>query len=118
MAAFTMTELLIIVGILGLLAAIVVPAFFKARSSAQRAACIGNLRQLEDAKQCYAMEKRLREGAKIQKKQITPYLHNLQMPTCPAGGKYVVQRLGRDPHCNLESEGHYLRWLYPDPDSE
>ena len=46
---FTLVEIMIVVAIIGLLAAIAIPSFMKARSTAQKNACIENLRQIDSA---------------------------------------------------------------------
>lgn len=53
---FTLVEIMIVVAIIGLLAAIAIPAFMKARNSARRNACINNLRQIDGAKDTYVLE--------------------------------------------------------------
>lgn len=53
---FTLVEIMIVVMIIGLLAAIAIPGFQRARQSTQENACINNLRVIDGAKQTYALE--------------------------------------------------------------
>lgn len=52
-AAFTLVELLTVLAVLGLLAAILLPAIGRARAAAQSAVCAGNLRQMQLALNLY-----------------------------------------------------------------
>jgi prepilin-type N-terminal cleavage/methylation domain-containing protein len=61
-AGFTLVEIMIVVAIIGLLAAIAIPNFVKARESAQTKSCINNMRQIDGAVDQYALEAGLTTG--------------------------------------------------------
>ncbi len=72
----------------------------------QRNACINNLRQLDAAKQQWALEFNKPAGAVPTAQNITPYLPNQALPVCPAGGGYTLNAVGAAPTCNMP--GHVL----------
>jgi prepilin-type N-terminal cleavage/methylation domain-containing protein len=54
--AFTLTELLVVVGIIGLLLAILLPVFLRAREQGRRTTCVSNLRQIGAALTAYTQD--------------------------------------------------------------
>ena len=74
---------MIVVAIIGLLAAIAIPNFIKARTTAQKNACINNLRQIDGAEQQWALETKAGSGVP-NFSDISGYLKNAVV--CPAGG--------------------------------
>ncbi len=96
---FTLVEIMIVVLIIGILAAIAVPNFVKARESARRATCIGNLTQINSAKEQWAMDQRKSSGDAVTNADITPaYIKSF--PVCPAGGAYTTAVVGTNPSCS------------------
>ena len=103
---FTLVEIMIVVAIIGLLAAIAIPNFVKARETAQKNACINNLKQISGAKEQWALEAKKGTGATIADNTIALYIKG-GMPTCPAGGTYVAGNIGTNPKCSLSvTKGH------------
>src|ERR1700734_493496 len=103
---FTLVEIMIVVAIIGLLAAIAIPNFVKARTTSQQNACINNLRQMDGAANEYALEAKLSTGTSIQLSNIAPYIKldvNGSIPPCPAGGTYTVSVVGSNPVCSLST---------------
>jgi prepilin-type N-terminal cleavage/methylation domain-containing protein len=107
LAGFTLVEIMIVVAIIGILAAIGIPSFMKARSRSQATACINNLRQIEAAVQQFAIEKGKRVGDVVNyPDDITAYIKlnsENSIPPCPAGGDYSLALVGNIPQalCSL-----------------
>ena len=104
-AGFTLVEIMIVVAIIGLLAAVAIPNFVKARTTAQRNACIRNLQQIDGAKERWALEYRKGRTDAIVASEINEYIKG-GAPECPAGGEYSYNALGTPPSCT--EPGHTL----------
>ncbi len=95
------------VAMVGMLAAIAIPNFVKARATAQINHCINNLRQIDSAKQQWALEHQKKETDMPTQSDITSYLKNNQWPVCLAGGSYSINALREAPACSIT--GHQLK---------
>lgn len=81
---FTLVEIMIVVAIIGLLAAIAIPSFMRARTTSQANACINNLRQIESGKEQLGMELGLTNGAIIENALLVGSTNFIkQWPVCP-----------------------------------
>src|SRR5579864_1770490 len=103
-AGFTLVEIMIVVAIIGLLAAIAIPNFVRARTTSQTNACINNLRQIDGAKQQWALETHQLSTASPGQTSIQPYLGrgtSGNYPLCPANGSYTINNVSTAPTCNI-----------------
>lgn len=105
----TWAIVLIVVGIvgfigiagIGLLAAIAIPNFVRARETAQMNACINNLRTIDAAKQQWALEHEKEPDDTPTQNEVVIYLRDGWFPNCPAGGVYTIHSVETSPTCSI-----------------
>ena len=63
--------------------------------------CIKNLRQIQAAKQQWAVDHQKAVDAVPLPQDISPYFPNSQIPQCPGGGRYTLNAVGTAPTCSI-----------------
>ncbi|MDX1933558.1 MAG: prepilin-type N-terminal cleavage/methylation domain-containing protein [Capsulimonadales bacterium] len=103
--AFTLVEIMIVVLVIGILLAIAVPNFVKARETSRANACITNLKQINSAKQQWAMDNK-KNGSDspvmtdlVGVTATAGYLQST--PTCPSSGSYTIGNIDTLPTCSI-----------------
>ena len=83
--------------------AIAIPNFVKARDTALRNACVNNLRQIDNAKEQWALENKKDADAVPTEAELDAVLKNKQMSQikCPKGGTYNLNSVGQLPTCSI-----------------
>jgi len=97
---FTLVEIMIVVAIIGLLAAIAVPSFINARAKSIQNSCFNNLRLIDGAKDQFALDNSNTAPTAISQLVGTgAYLKDT--PVCKGGGTYTLNALGTKPSCDV-----------------
>ena len=116
-SGFTLLEVLVVAGIIGLTAVIAVPSFVRANMVSQKNACINNLYQIRCAIHQWELETKTPSGSAVQYTDIRVYLRNAV--TCPAGGtsfsdSYTITDTATQPVCKKVPAGVNAHILPPD----
>lgn len=86
--AFTLVELLVVVAVIGILAALLLPALARSKETTKRVTCAGNLRQLHLATTLYAGDNDgvfpARDLATPWPTQLKPFYQDLRLLLCPS----------------------------------
>jgi len=103
---FTLIEIMIVVLIIGILLAVAVPSFLKARETSRAKSCVSNLKQIESAKEQWAMDYKktsLDVPAPADLYGAGKYVK--ATPECPSNGAYTEGDISTDPICSIGANG-------------
>ena len=81
--------------------AIAIPNFVMARQTSQMNACINNLRQIDAAKQEWALENNKKAADTPTQADLAHFLKNGQFPACPTSGTYTIGVVSNAPTCSI-----------------
>ena len=99
---FTLVEIMIVVLIIGILLAIAIPNFVRARNTSRGKACQANLKQVDSATEQYLMDNRSTTYPALS--ALTPtYIKTA--PACPSGGTYTMGTASANPTCSIGDNG-------------
>jgi type IV pilus assembly protein PilA len=93
-AAFTLVEIMIVVAIIGLLAALAIPGFVKARKQSQGRRIINDARQMDAAIDQWALENGKKDGDAVDTTGAATYLKTAWLTNDLLGAAYGIGNVG------------------------
>ena len=93
-SAFTLVEIMIVVAIIGLLAALAIPGFVKARKQSQGRRILNDARQMDAAIDQWALETGQTDGATVLTASASTYLKTAWKVTDLLGNTYTLGNVG------------------------
>ncbi|MGD0650257.1 MAG: prepilin-type N-terminal cleavage/methylation domain-containing protein [Verrucomicrobiia bacterium] len=93
-AAFTLVEIMIVVAIIGLLAALAVPGFVKARKQSQGRRIINDARQMDAAIDQWALETGQTDGSAVNTTSAASYMKTAWKTSDLLGTAYTIGTVG------------------------
>lgn len=107
---FTLVEIMIVVAIIGLLAAIAIPNFMRSRVASQATTCVNNLRQIYHAKEQWASQVGVAPGSPIEtveddRNAVIDFIAGGE-PSCPVRNTfpYEFTIVGEHPLCHYSQD--------------
>jgi len=88
----------------GLLIVFAIPSFVNRPRTSVKTACMNNLRQIDGAKETWAIEHHAKTNAVVTITDISPLIKG-GFPKCPSGGAYTIGRIGENPKCSVPGHG-------------
>jgi prepilin-type N-terminal cleavage/methylation domain-containing protein len=103
---FTLVEIMIVVLIIGILLAIAIPNYVRARESSRAKSCLSTLRTISYAKEQWAVEqKKATTDTPVETDLYGSTAYIRQTPLCPGGGTYTINNLANYPTCSIGTNG-------------
>jgi len=93
---------MIVVAIIGLLAAVAIPNLVKARKDAARTACRANLKTIQGSKEIWALQEKKGDNEVPSDADLFGATKGIkEKPGCPSGGTYDIKAVSENPTCTV-----------------